>query len=53
MCQDFPGKMGYQVWVLEAIFQGGRRMEFLICLATEARHDRNAGGSNVASDGVN
>ena len=27
-------------------------MDFLLCLATEARHAHKAGGSNVASDGV-
>ena len=27
-------------------------MEFLLCLATEARHAHNASGSNVTSDGV-
>ena len=41
--------MGYQGWVLEDILQEGRGMEFMICLATESSHARNAGGSNVAS----
>ena len=51
--QDFSGNMGYQGWVLEAILKGGRIMEFMLCLSTKSRHVHNAGGSNVASYGVN
>ena len=51
-CVKFSEKMGYQGLVLKDRFQVERRMELLLCLATESRYAHNAGGSNVASDGV-
>ena len=45
-------EMGYQRWVLEDIFQRGIGMEFLLFLATEARHANNSGGYNVVTNGL-